>query len=227
MGYFVYQHINVENGKRYIGITKQRPEERWGTNGVNYKSCPHFWSAIQKYGWNKFDHVIVASALTKEAACEMEIELITKYKTQDSQYGYNILDGGIASSIPQEVRDKMSIAMRGNKNGLGHPCSEEKKKKISDAQRGRTLTKEHREKLSRAKKGRSHPSPSEETRQKISDAHEKKRVYCTETDTVYPSIQQCARELGVYATYVCRCCKGTLKSTGGYHFRYYDNAINA
>lgn len=48
--YTVYQHKNKINNKVYIGITKQIPEKRWGINGYNYKTSPHFYSAIQKYG---------------------------------------------------------------------------------------------------------------------------------------------------------------------------------
>ena len=35
--YTVYMHI-CPNGKRYIGITKLKPQERWG-NGKSYKGC--------------------------------------------------------------------------------------------------------------------------------------------------------------------------------------------
>ena len=34
--YTVYMHI-CPNGKKYIGITKQKPIKRWGYNGINYK----------------------------------------------------------------------------------------------------------------------------------------------------------------------------------------------
>lgn len=222
--YSVYMHVNKVNDKKYIGITKQTPEARWGTNGRNYQNrCPHFWSSIQKYGWNNFEHIVVASGLSKEDACNMEIDLIAKYRTQDKNFGYNILEGGTAPSLPEEVRKKMSISMRGNKNGAGHPCSEEKKKKISEAQKGRKFSEERRKHLSEVKKGKPHAPCSEETRKRISDSHEKFPVYCEETGIVYPSIQGCAKELGVQATLVCRCCKGKQKSTGGFHFSYYKD----
>ena len=227
MGYCVYQHINRSNGKSYIGITKQVPEMRWGNDGANYKSSPHFWAAIQKYGWDNFEHKILAQGLSKDDACAMEIELISEYKTQNKAFGYNIMEGGSAPSIPQEIRNVMSAKMRGNKNGVDHKCSEEKKKKISDAQKGRKLTEEHKTKLSIAKKGKPHVPPSEETRRKISDSHKKNPVYCEETGIVYESIHDCARNLGLIATLVCKCCKGKIKSTGGYHLKYYDNTINA
>ena len=220
--YYVYEHVNKTNGKKYIGITKQLPENRWGTNGNNYKdSCPHFWNAIQKYGWDNFEHNILFSGVSKEEACELEKKLISENKTQEKEYGYNIMEGGTAPSIPEEIRQKMSAAMMGNTNGAGHPCSEEKKKKISDAQKGRKFTNEHKENISKAKKGKSHEPPSEETRKKISASHEKSPVYCEETGIVYESIQECARQLSLYATVVCKCCKGKLKSTGGYHLKYY------
>lgn len=59
MSYYVYCHENKINHKRYVGITCTKPEKRWGTNGQRYKECPHFWHAIQKYGWDNFDHMIL------------------------------------------------------------------------------------------------------------------------------------------------------------------------
>lgn len=56
--YCVYIHTNKINKKSYIGITCQKPEHRWGCNGNGYAECPHFWRAIQKYGWDNFDHKI-------------------------------------------------------------------------------------------------------------------------------------------------------------------------
>mgnify|MGYP002521511260 CR=1 FL=1 len=44
--YTVYQHKNKINGKSYIGITKRKPKERWGKDGENYKTTPHFYSAM-------------------------------------------------------------------------------------------------------------------------------------------------------------------------------------
>lgn len=47
--YCVYGHQNKINGKWYIGQTKYNYylRQRWGDNGVKYKSCTKFWNAIQ------------------------------------------------------------------------------------------------------------------------------------------------------------------------------------
>lgn len=225
--YTVYQHKNKINGKMYFGITSRPPSERWGNNGSHYKSTPHFYSAIQKYGWDNFEHNILYQNITKEEACDIERNLIAKYQTQDRDFGYNILEGGQATKLPIDVREKMSKAMMGNKNGLGHPCSEEKKKKISDSQKGRKLSEEHKRKLSEAAKQR-HVPCSQDKRKKLSQNYPKqKQVYCVETDKVYRSVQECARQLHLYATNISKVCKGIHKTTGGYHLRYYDDMINA
>lgn len=219
--YSVYIHTNKANGKKYIGITKQKPENRWGKDGVNYKNkCPHFWNAILKYGWDSFAHDIIATELNQEDACRMEIEMIAQFKTQDRRYGYNTMEGGTAPSIPDEVRAKMSASMQGNRNGLGHPCSDEKKNKISRAQKGKTLTEEHKKHISEAKKGKTHKSLSDESRKKIADKHDKRQVFCYETGVVYESIQECARQLDIDATAICSVCKGKHKTVKGYHFKY-------
>ena len=220
--YYVYIHTNKINNKKYVGITKQNPEKRWGNNGNNYKSSPHFYQAIQKYGWNNFKHLVIASQLTQEEACKMEKELIKKYNTQNRKFGYNILEGGIAPQLPQEVKNKISKALKGNKNGLGKKCSEEKKRKISLAQKGRKLTEEHKVKL-RKPKSITHPC-SKETREKIiANKKDKKAIICIETGIEYESIQECARQLNLYATNICKVLKGKIKTTGGFHFKYKNN----
>ena len=221
--YSVYRHTNLINNKVYIGITRQKPENRWGYNGSNYKSTPHFWNAIQEYGWNNFSHDVLYSGLDKDEACKIEQDLIREYKSQDNRYGYNIMSGGTMPDMPQSVRDILSKKLKGNKNGFGKPCSDEKKKKISDAQKGKSLTEEHRRNISLAKKGKTHKPLSQESRKKISDSHKKRSVFCDEINHIFPSIQECSRQTGAQATLICKCCKNKIRSIHGYHFHYvYD-----
>lgn len=215
-------HVNIQNNKKYIGITKQEnPEHRWGVNGCKYRESPYFYAAIEKYGWDKFEHIIIAKGLSKEEACKMEVMLIAKHKTQNKHYGYNILPGGTAPSLPQETRDKIAKGLIGNQNGLGKPCSEEKRRKISESQKGRKFSEERKQTLRKPKSIR-HPC-SPEKRQRIIDAKkDKKPIVCIETNVSYPSIHECARQMNLSATTICAVIKGRHKSTGGYHFKYDD-----
>ena len=90
--YTVYIHINKINNKKYIGITRQNPMVRWA-NGEGYRTQP-FYHAIQEYGWDGFEHLILYENLTYEEACEIEKELISEYDTNDRNYGYNVSKGG-------------------------------------------------------------------------------------------------------------------------------------
>lgn len=223
--YLVYLHINKINNKKYVGITSRTPAERWGKNGSKYSTSPKFYAAINKYGWNNFEHKILETKLSKEEACLKEQYYIQKFNSL-SPNGYNLTTGGEITEVSDEARKKISKSMMGNKNGLGHKCSEETRKKISDAQKGKTFTEEHKRHISEAKKGKSTSSCSEEKRQHIiASKKDKKAVYCIETDTVYESIQECARQLGLRATLICKVCKGKAKTTGGYHFQYYTHTL--
>lgn len=96
--FVVYCHTNKINNKKYIGITCQEPEIRWGYNGNNYKQAqPYFARAIHKYGWDNFSHEILFEGLTAQEASDKEIELIASYNTyvgDPNCQGYNLTRGG-------------------------------------------------------------------------------------------------------------------------------------
>lgn len=89
--YTLYMHINKKNKKVYIGITKSLPQNRW-KNGTGY--CQqYFYSAICKYGWDGFDHIILAENLTRTEALHLERHYIALYNATNPQYGYNCNKG--------------------------------------------------------------------------------------------------------------------------------------
>lgn len=180
--YTVYMH-RFPNGKIYIGITCQNPEERW-RGGAGYKAqLVH--RAIEKYGWDAIQHIILFDGLCKEEAEQKEIELIKLFSSNNPEFGYNVENGGncigthseitkrkIAESnrrriVTDETRRKQSAAHSGFK------MLDEQKEKIRAAMLGRVISEETREKMSAASKGR---VVSEQTRKKLSEAKSGKPI---------------------------------------------------
>ena len=127
MAFTVYMHVNKINGKRYVGITKSEdPNKRW-LNGKGYFRNKHFSDAINKYGWDNFDHIIIAHGLTKEEACLTEKYLIQAHDTQNKEKGYNITDGGEFFHHSEESKRLMSEHRKGK--GL-HSFSEEHRRNM-------------------------------------------------------------------------------------------------
>ena len=226
--YTVYQHKNKVNGKSYFGITSRKPEVRWGHNGVNYKTTPYFYSAIKKYGWDNFEHIIIYENLTKEEACLMEQVLIKDNKSNTREYGYNHTTGGECGFVmSDEARKKLSAAMTGNKNNYGNHLSEETKEKIRQSNIGKKRTDEERKKMSESAKKR-HVPCSEEKKKKLSQSYpNKKRVYWEEQDIIFDSVQECSRKTGISAAEVSHICSGKRKPINGFHLFYYNDMINA
>lgn len=107
--YCVYMHRNKINDKKYIGITCRKPEHRWGKDGHSYKGQV-FKKAIEKYGWNNFDHVILFNELSAEDAYKKEQELIKLYKSNQKEFGYNLSAGGEHGSTGY-LNNSMSIVV--------------------------------------------------------------------------------------------------------------------
>ena len=109
--YTVYMHISPNN-KRYIGITSVEVDRRW-SNGYGYKKNEYFYRAIEKYGWDNFQHIIIARGLNKNDACWLEIELIKEWNTRDRDKGYNITKGGAGANgriVSEETKNKIRLA---------------------------------------------------------------------------------------------------------------------
>lgn len=120
--YVVYCHTNRINGKKYVGITSQKPERRW-QNGHGYCGNLHFYNAIKKYGWEEFSHEILFTDLTKEEAELKEIEIIAKWNLTDAEKGYNkSLGGNILPELSEESRKKISFSLKEVYKKQKHPC---------------------------------------------------------------------------------------------------------
>lgn len=193
--YCVYAHINKINGKIYIGQTCMKPEKRWNS-GKGYKDNPYFYRAIQKYGWDNFDHEIIASKLTKDEADNFEKLLIEKLDLLDPNKGYNLKEGGSHGSPSEISRTNISNAAKkrseneewrrkqrashvglqvGERNSMyGKKHTEEAKQKQREASLGKHPSDATRSKMSESHRGEKNnmygKQHSDETKKKISKA---------------------------------------------------------
>lgn len=111
--YKVYIHT-FQNGKTYVGITKQEPMRRWKYGAGYKKNQPFVYNAIQKYGWQNIYHQVLYDGLSKDEAEKMEIELISILKSNNRNYGYNLANGGnCRGTLSEESRKKLSKSRKG------------------------------------------------------------------------------------------------------------------
>lgn len=206
----VYRHTSP-SGKVYIGITCQNPVHRW-SGGWGYRTNEYFTRAIQKYGWKSFTHEILHEGLTKQEACAREIELIAYHRSNDRDFGYNILVGGELARAgckhTLEARKKMSEARLRDPNRFGRKFGEETLAKMSKNSKERWLNEEYRKRISEANLGEKSPR-----------AH---AVMCIETGEVFPCIRYASDKYGIQSSCISAACRGKIKTSGGYHWQYVD-----
>ena len=217
--YCVYIHTCKIDGKRYVGLTRRKPEDRWG-NGNNYKNSTHFRRAIEKYGWDNFDHEIYATNLTAEEASELEKELIAKYKTTDDRYGYNLDSGGSYTKHSEITKDRIRQKIKGIKRS---PETIEKMRKNAKGNKysvGRKHTEESKQKNREAHLGKTHVL-TEEGKYNIMMGHKnRKEVICVELGITYPSIDYAAKQMNGNQGTISGALLGRTKTAYGYHWKY-------
>lgn len=197
----IYLHRNKINNKVYIGQTIQPIEERW-KNGAGYKTCYYFYNAIQKYGWDNFEHIILEQSedWTQEELNNKEKEYIQKFNSTNPKYGYNICDGG--SNISPNALPKAIEWMK------EHP-------EFGQARAADMLKwqKEHPEEILEMR--RINAAKATEAR--------KKKVQCMETGEIFESASEAARKTPkTTQSKICMVCRGQRKTCGGYHWQYVE-----
>ena len=212
MGY-IYKIINKIDKKIYIGQTIQDCEIRWKQHLNKSSNCRYLSAAIKKYGVDNFEFKLICITFDNNLD-DMEINYIKKYNSLVPD-GYNIRLGGNSGRHNLETKQKISDTLKTKfKNGtipsmpqLGKPHSETIRKKISDALKGRKVSKESREKgieTLRMKRNR-----------KIIqlDIHGNRL-------NEFDSCKEAGEYVGTSKSNISMCCHGKAKTSKGYIWKY-------
>lgn len=114
----VYEAVNKENGKRYIGVTGRTLPQRkarhiyMASNGE--RACPRFYDALRKHGTRSFKWKSVATFAIKEFAYFHEHILVQTLKPE-----YNVAPGGAVG--PVEAWNKKPVICL--EDGLVYPSA--------------------------------------------------------------------------------------------------------
>ena len=200
--YCVYIHTNKINGKMYVGQTSAKPEIRW-KNGHGYANSTYFYRAIQKYGWDNFEHEVVASNLTKEEADNFEKLLIKMLNTTDENSGYNLTNGGggiTGFKHSPETKEKM------RQNNIG----------ANNNNYGKCLDEDWRRKISESTSGVKHHGARAVFQYDLQGNFIQKWDY----------IQQAAKALNMSASNISACCCHEQKMASGFIWVYADDILS-
>lgn len=136
--------------------------------------------------------------------------------------------------VSYSTRLKMSIARKGKYAGekhpmYGKPVSLQRRKRQSEIMKGKFVGEKN------PFYGKKH---TDEAKIKMSGAHRGKtgtqcpnsiRIVQLTKDgkliKIFDAMQEAQRETGIWASNIQKCCKGKLKTTGGYKWMYYNDYI--
>ena len=210
MNYTVYMHISPSN-KKYVGITSQEPKKRW-LSGHGYSNNQYFSRAIEKYGWDNFQHIVIARGLTKDEAEWLEVELIRVNDSANHSKGYNIdLGGNSIGKISEETKRKLSMKKIGTNNPMYGKTG------VNCPFYGKHHSEEHKAKLSEERKGSKNPRA--------------KSVICITTKRIFLTAKEGAEYYNLQSQNIGQCCKGKIKSAGKHNnqklvWRYLNHKHN-
>lgn len=106
--YYIYAIVNRVNKKVYIGQTVRNPYKRMEEHCSPTSGCWALRDAIQEYGRENFDFLIIAKTNSRKRLNELEAKLIKKFNTIIPN-GYNIkAEGGQSGTIPVRLSRKLT-----------------------------------------------------------------------------------------------------------------------
>lgn len=229
--YTLYVHIvpkeitGFSHDKYYVGITKNKPEERWNNGGHGYnRKGSLLWPIIQQYGWDKIIHRIILTNLSKEHAFEMERLYIKIFRSNEFEYGYNGNDGGFGGNVKPLV-PIVQYDLQGNylktwtscaeaARSVGAPRSEiahvAKSNRTSKGFQWKYITSPPPGPYKKHTSGKSGPRINKQG----ANAYQSLKVILLNTGQEYSCIKEAAKETGASKYNISKCCKLKKGSSG-------------
>ena len=199
--YIIYMHKNLINNKVYIGQTNQTLTARC-KNGEGYIDSPKFYNAIQKYGWNNFEHIILEKDIVSvDEADEKERYWIKYYNSIED--GYNISEGGGK-----------------------HPRGKEFAKRVSEGQKENWVNNIQRKEKARQKKLKDWQNPDYRNKFLGSNNGNASKVKCIELNKIFNTVKEAAEYVKTSRQNITGACKGRQNTAAGYHWEYVINKEN-
>lgn len=233
----IYCYTNKVNNKKYVGQTTNALYLRHrqhinDTNNINRKGFNYpLHKAIRKYGIENFTFEILHFA-DEYSIDLLEIHYIECLNLTNNKFGYNCKNGGsngnpLFGKSTEEIDNIYSNIERRKKLSevnKGKQLSNEHKQRISETLVGRTLSEEHKRKISEANKGKTFTN---EHKNRISKNHadfkrknhpKSKKVVQFDSYMrivkIWDCITDASEELNIYTTQISGVCNGKRKSAG-------------
>ena len=169
---YIYLIIDLTNWKKYVGQHHYHLEKL----DSNYHGSGQIIRQIYKKRPHTLKEVYLKTCYTQEELDEWEQYYIKFYDTLYPN-GYNLEEGGRGGVPSEEARRKMSKAKKGKRH------SDEHRKKLSKAAKGKHISEETKKKISESTSGEKNhmfgKHHSNETKKKIGEAS-KGRYYSEE-----------------------------------------------
>jgi group I intron endonuclease len=209
----VYQALNTNNGKRYVGATERGLRVRKRKHLANAKrgQAGKFYTAIRKHGASAFVFSVLVECRDFWHALEEERRLIEEMKPE-----YNLTEGGggvKGLQFSAQSKAKMSASAKKRWHAIYPPRTEEEKKE--------RLTRLHR-------KGTkiSDPRLLAERRsimQKATEARQRP-VRCVTDNIPFVSATRAASHYGISTASIVLYCQKKVKPKSGLVFEYEGRA---
>jgi hypothetical protein len=203
MKYYTYVHYTKDT-KELFYVGKGSNKRAYKTDNRN-----RWWhNKVNKHGG--FDVEILSYWETEKEALEHEKFII------DCLERVNILLVNISKAfgkeqggmkLSKETRKRMSKARVEKWNSLTKEEKQEFISKISESNKGRKFSEQHRKNISLSRTGMKIPTLW-------------KPIKCLTTGVVYPSLTEASKDTGCDPSHIVKCCKGKIKKIHNMEFAY-------
>lgn len=234
--------LTSPSGKCYIGQSVNIENRLSKYKHLKCESQPKIYNALVKYGYDNFTVEILWETKDELNSTsilnQLEEDFINLYDSVNN--GYNCKEGGNSRRLSEETKNKLRNKF----------FSEEYRKKLSLAGKGRVFTEEHRKNLSESRKGKGHKH-TEETKEKLSKIMTGKtrtKEHCENISKAkkgisnklnyipilqydknnnfireWESITSAREELKI--SNISHCLSGKYKTSGGFIWKYKDDLV--